>query len=323
MTILHMKGREAPKAKRSTMETLIFGASEMRTWKIPPFQRDVRVNSKVLEVAEELKENGGVIPGVLTLGRLGTDKTVYLVDGQHRREAFFISELKECIADVRMCSYTSMADMADDYVELNGKLVNMRPDDILRGLEESLPELRRVRSTCDYVTYGQVQRTNTAKAVIGMSALLRCWYMSHVEVPSRHAPRATMLAESLTSEEADKLILFMQIARSAWGTDPENYRLWNGLNVTITMWLWRRVVMNTERGVKRAVVMTADEFRKCLMSVSANADYMEWLVGRQIGERDRAPCYQRLKAIFVKRLAEARGDKGAKLMFPTPTWVGR
>ena len=305
------------------METLIFGASEMRTWKLPGFQRDVRVNNKVMQVAEELKENGGVIPGVLTLGRLGTDKTIYLVDGQHRREAFFISELKECIADVRMCTYSSMADMADDFVELNGKLVNMRPDDILRALEEDLPELRRVRSCCDFVSYGQVQRTNTAKAVIGMSALLRCWYMARVEVPSSHAPRATELATALDAAEADKLILFMQTARSAWGTDPENYRLWNGLNLTICMWIWRRLVINTERGVKKAVVLTPEEFRKCLMSVSANGDYLEWLVGRQIGERDRAPCYGRLKAIFIKRLSEGRDAKSPKLMFPQPSWAPR
>jgi hypothetical protein len=29
-------------------------------------------------------------------------------------------------------------------------------------------------------------------------------------------------------------------------------------------------------------------FRKCLMSVSANTDYLDWLVGRNIGEHDRA-----------------------------------
>jgi hypothetical protein len=305
------------------METLIFGVSEMRTWKLPGFQRDVRVNQKVMEVSEELKENGGVIPGVLTLGRLGTDKTIYLVDGQHRREAFFISELKECIADVRMCSYSSMTDMAEDYVELNGKLVNMRPDDILRGLEESLPELRRVRSCCDYVTYGQVQRTNTAKAAIGMSALLRCWSMSRVDVPSRHSPRATVLAEALDAAEADRLILFMQTARSAWSDDPENYRLWNSLNLTICMWMWRRLVLDKNRGVKKSVVLSAEDFRKCLMSVSASADYMEWLVGRQIGERDRAPCYGRLKAIFVKRLSDGRDVKSPKLMFPQPSWAAR
>lgn len=320
MTIVYLKGREAPKAKRSAMETLIFTRDEILAWKIPPFQRPIRVNAKVMAVSEDLKLNGGVIPGILTLGRLGTDKTIYLVDGQHRIEAFKIADMTECIADARMCSYSSMADMADDFVELNGKLVTMRPDDILRGLEESLPQLRRVRATCDFVTYGQIQRGGQTSAMIGMSQLLRCWEMSRVEVPSRHAAAATELARSLDAEEADKLILFMQTARAAWGTDQENYRLWGSLNLTINMWLWRRLVLDRTRGAKKAVVLTPDDFRRCLMSVSADGAYVEWLVGRQIGERDRSPCYSRLRAIFVKRLTEL---KDGKVMLPQPSWAAR
>jgi hypothetical protein len=318
-----LKGREAPKAKRSTMETLIFTRNEVMAWKIPPFQRAVRVNAKVLEVSEQLKVDGGVIPGVLTLGRLGSDKTIYLVDGQHRVEAFKISELPECIADARVCSYSSMAEMAEDFVELNGKLVNMRPDDILRGLEESLPQLRRIRSSCDCVSYGQVRRGDQSSALIGMSQLLRCWNMGKAEVVARHAPPATILAQTLDDEEADRLIVFMNTARAAWGTDEENYRLWGSLNLTICMWLWRRLVLEKERGVKKAVVLSPDEYRKCLMSVSADSGYLEWLVGRQIGERDRAPCYMRLRAIFAKRLAEGRPAGAPKIMFPQPSWVVR
>jgi ParB/Sulfiredoxin domain len=322
MTVLHMKGREAPKNKRSAMETLIFSRDEVMTWKIPPFQRPIRLNDKVMNLAESMKADGGIIPGVLTLGRLGTDKTIYLVDGQHRMEAFKISEQKECLADARMCQYSSMAEMAEDFVELNGKLVNMRPDDILRGLEESLPQLRRIRASCEFVTYGQINRYTTSSALIGMSQLLRCWYMSHAEAPARHSPAATVLAQSLEPSEADKLILFLQTARAAWGNDPENYRLWGSLNLTLVMWMWRRLVLDKTRGVKKAVVLSVDDFRKCLMSVAASGDYVEWLVGRQMGERDRAPGYARLKAIFVKRLSTEGGERG-KVMFPQPAWAAR
>jgi hypothetical protein len=318
--ILHIKGREAPKAKRSAMETLIIARDDVLTWKIPPFQRPVRVNDKVMALAETIKLDQ-TIPGVLTLGRLGNDKTIYLVDGQHRIESFKISNQKECIADARMCQYASMAEMADDFVELNGKLVNMRPDDILRGLEESLPQLRRVRASCDFVTYGQIRRGDANSALIGMSQLLRCWHMGHAEVPARHSPAATVLAQSLEADDADKLILCMQTCRAAWGTDQENYRLWGSLNLTICMWIWRRLVLEKNRtAAKKAVVLSVDDFRKCLMSVSASADYLEWLVGRQMGERDRTPCYGRLRSIFVKRL---ESEKGIKVMFPQPAWAVR
>lgn len=318
--IVQLKGREAPKAVRSQMDTLIVGRPEIMTWKIPPFQRPVRVNAKVIECSEEIKREGGVVPGIVTLGRLGTDKTFYLVDGQHRMESFKGTELQEALMDVRICTFTSMAEMAEEFVRLNSQLAKMRPDDILRGLEESLPHMRRVRASCEFVTYGQFNRNTTETAVIGMSQLLRCWYMSQAEVPARTTPPAAMLAQALEAEEADKLIVFMQVARSAWGTDPENYRLWGSLNLSIAMWMWRRLVLNKERGVKRAVVMSAEDFRKCLMSVSATGGYLDWLVGRQIGERDRAPCYARLKAIFVKRL----GEMGqGKVMMPMPSWAGR
>lgn len=320
MTIIYLKGREAPKSSRSAMETMLFTREEVNGWKLPAFQRPLRVNTKVLQIAEEMRGDGGVVPGILTLGRLGSDRTFYIVDGQHRVEAFKISELPECIADVRIINFANMAEMAEEFVELNSRLVNMRPDDILRSLEESLPALRRIREECEFVTYGQIRRGDARSPVIGMSQLLRCWHMSRTEVPAANAPPAAALANALDMNEVDKLVVFMNTARSAWGEDPENYRLWGGLNLTICMWLWRRLVLDQERGVKRSVVMNPDSFRRCLMSVSADTNYLDWLVGRMLGERDRSPCYNRLKAIFIKRLQQ---DTTKKVLLPSPSWASK
>lgn len=320
MSIVYLKGREAPKAARSAMETLIFSREEINAWKLPAFQRELRINAKVMAIADAMKEEGGTIPGVLTLGRIGADKSFYIVDGQHRVEAFKLSGLMECIADVRIITFSSMADMANEFVELNSRLVNMKPDDILRGLEDSMPALRKIREGCPFVTYGHVRRGSGCSALIGMASLLRCWNMSSPEVPVASAPPAPTLAAALDNNEADKLIVFMSVARAAWGEDPENYRLWNTLNLTITMWLWRRLVLDRERGVKRAVVMTPDSFRKCLMSVSAESSYLDWLVGRNLNERDRSPCYMRLKVIFTKRLQE---DSNKKVLLIAPSWASR
>ena len=111
MTITNFKGREAPKAARSAMETLLFSLDEVSAWKIPPFQRPIRVNDKVRSASEQIKDDGGVIPGVITLGKLPSDKSYYIVDGQHRVEAFNISGLLECSADVRIIRFASMAEM--------------------------------------------------------------------------------------------------------------------------------------------------------------------------------------------------------------------
>lgn len=320
MTIIYLKGREAPKASRSAMETLLFTRADIDGWKLPGFQRPLKVTAKVLQIAEDMKSDGGIVPGVLTLGRLGADKSFYIVDGQHRVEAFKISDLPECIADVRMVNFGSMAEMAEEFVQLNSRLVNMRPDDILRSLEESMPTLRRIRSTCDFVSYGQIRRGSGHSALISMSALLRCWHMSRTEVPGQNAPPATALASALDMNEVDKLVVFMNTARAAWGTDPENYRLWGNLNLTISMWLWRRLVIDRDRGLKRAEVLSADMFRKCMMSASADSGYLDWLVGRNMVERERSPCYLRLKSIFTKRIQQ---DTAKKVLLPKPSWASR
>jgi len=74
------------------------------------------------------------------------------------------------------------------------------------------------------------------------------------------------------------------------------------LNLSIkTMWLWRRLVLDQNRkGWQKGRCPLCEDFRKCLMAVSAAGEYVDWLVGRQIGERDRAPCYSRLRAILCQ-----------------------
>jgi len=317
MTIVHLKGREAPKAVRSAMETLLFSRDDVAGWKLPPFQRPLRINSKVEALVEEIKTEGGVLPGVITLGRVGGDRTFWIVDGQHRIEAFKMSDLDECIADVRILNASSMAELAEEFARQNQRLVNMRPDDILRALEESTPLLRRIRESCDFVGYGQIRR-GTTSAMIGMSQLLRSWRISEPETPANSVPSGPVLAASLDRESVDNLISFMQIARAAWGTDPESYRLWGTLNIVICMWIFRRHVLDKSRGgSKRSVVLTGDMFRKCLMSVAADTGYNDWLVGRSLNERDRSPCYTRVKEIFSKRLEQELGRKVAMVQ---PSW---
>src|SRR5262245_25312391 len=95
------------KAERQTQtntDTIVITKRTLTEWKIPPFQRDCRVNAKVIALAEELKHNGGVFPGILTIGIL-KGATRFIVDGQHRCKAFEISELEEAYSDVRFRLY--------------------------------------------------------------------------------------------------------------------------------------------------------------------------------------------------------------------------
>lgn len=321
MAVINFKGaREAPKSKRSTMQTLLLTREEIDQWRIPGFQRPVRVNDKVKALAESLKEDGGIISGVITIGSLVGSAVHYVVDGQHRLEGFRISELKECIADVRSMVFESMADMAEEFVDLNTALVKMRPDDVLRGLEGSSPGMKAIRSMCPFVGYDQIRRGTGSSSLLSMSATIRCWVGSSTETPGggNSGRSAAQLGREIEDHPSD-LIAFLLLARQAWGDDHAYFRLWSNLNLTICMWMWRRLVLDQERrGNKRFVKLTHDQFKKCLMATSADSSYLDWLVGRNLGDRDRSPCYRRLRQIFVARMQDLTGTK---IIMPSPSWA--
>lgn len=313
-----------PKSEQSRMDTLIITQPMVNAWKIPPFQRPIRINSKVQSVTDQIKKSE-LIEGVLTLGKMRNDQSLYIVDGQHRVEAFKLSGIAEAIADIRVVAFHDMADMADEFVRLNSSLVKMRPDDILRGLESSTPALQAIRRSCEFVGYDQIRR-GKSNPILSMSALLRCWSASTYETPAscNSGLSAGGLAQSLDQVSIQNLIAFLATAHSAWGRDPEYHRLWGNINLTLCMWLWNRLVIDRDRfGSKRYVVLNIPEFKRCLMSVSADGDYVAWLVGRQLGDRDRSPCYTRLKSIFVRRLSEGASKSAKKPALPSPAWASK
>lgn len=301
----------APKAVQSKMDTVEVTHEVLRGWKLPPFQRPLRVNEKVRTLAEELKCNGEIIPGVITLGILG--KECFIVDGQHRLEAFKQSGLTAAYADVRICQFESMAEMGEAFVQMQSPLVRMRPDDVLRGLEGVIDALGIIRKHCDFIGYDMIRR-GTASPVVSMASVLRAWSGSVPDVPSPGTAPVVQLARGLTDSEAHAIVQFMNVAVGAWGRDPEYYRLWGALNVGMTMWLWRRTVVSQYS--HKSTRMTAMQFGKCLMAMSSDGNYLDWLVGRMMTDRDRSPCYGRIKGIFARRLAE----DGIKAVLPAPAW---
>jgi hypothetical protein len=320
--IISINGAQpAPKAQQSRMETVILNVDMVNQWVVPGFQRPVRITDKVREAVEQIKRDES-IEGVLTLGRLKESKELYIVDGQHRAEAFRLAGIEQAIADVRVMTFDSFAEMADEYVKLNSSLVKMRPDDLMRGLESSLPALQAIRKSCEFVGYDQIRR-GTSSPIVSMSALIRCWTGSGTETPTSTAggQSATVMAHNLDPMSVQHLIAFLNVAHAAWGRDPEYYRLWGNLNLILCMWMWNKMVIDRDRsGSKRYAVLTIPEFKSCLMSVSAETDYLSWLPGRQMGDRDRSPAYVRLKSIFARRLGPRDGKK---LNFPSPAWSVR
>jgi hypothetical protein len=316
---IHELDKSAPKGVRSIMDTMELTPKGVRAWKKPPFQRDLRVNDKVQALVEEIRQNDGVLPGILTLGKLDGD--IYIVDGQHRAEAFLLSECLTGYADVRICTFDSMSEMAEEFRLLNSALVRMRNDDILRSMEYSYPNLAVVRRRCPFVGYGHV-RIGTGKIVVAMAATIRTWIGSDLATPST-GPSSPEAAKALTDQETKRLCDALTMCFQAWGSDPNNYRLWGTLNLALTFWLWRRLVLgehqsNRQRGGLKATTLTPEQFMRCLMSESANSQYIAWLVGRALRDRDRSSCYRHVKNIFSQRIREMGIGRA---ILPQPEWA--
>jgi hypothetical protein len=302
------------------METLVLTLKEMETWKLPPFQAPLKANAKVQEVADELMNMSGdaVITGVITLGKLPGDTSLYLLDGQHRRHGFKLSGRDVCFADVRTKEFDSMQEMAEEYRKLNTPLSRKTPDDVLRAMEEGSKPLQMITRACGFIGYRYI-RANPEAPLVGMAAVLRRWRGSGFETPAvTGGASAYELGATLQIKDAEQIIEFMSIAFSAWGKDMETQRLWQGLNMTMCMWLWRILVLDQDRmGARRYVALNVEQYKRCLMSLAADREYTDWLAGRTMTERDRAPCYRRLRVIFQKRLHDEIG----KFRMPQPQWM--
>lgn len=305
---------EAERTTQTTLDTIEVTPDLVRSWKLPPFQRPLRVNDKLISLSQQIKRDDGVIPGIFTIGVLNKER--WLIDGQHRREAFLMSECLTGYMDVRVCHFATMAEMGEEFVNLNSRIVQMRPDDIMRGLEDSYPPLTKIRRRCPFVGYDQIRR-NEKGPMLSMSALLRCWHGSNGEVPKSGGMSATSLATTLTADDADTICDFLEIAFKAWGRDLVYARLWGNLNLTICMWMYRRLVLAPATPASRVHRMTKDQFAKCMMSLSAS-DYVDWLLGRNSTSRDNSPAYQRIKAVFAKRLEVEIGNR---VLLPQPAWA--
>lgn len=301
----------AEKSTGTRMEVLEITKAVLAGWKSPDFQRPLKTTTpRFSEVTRQIRLEE-VIPGVITIAVVGKD--TYVLDGQHRLEAFKQAEIETAYADVRIHHFDTLAQAGDEWVRLNSQIIRVTPDDVLRAHEKSSEALSLIRKRCPFVGYDSIRRGKDSP-LVSMSMVLRAWKGSEPEVPSNGGASAHEIARGLTVDEAEELSTVLKLFFDAWGRDSEYWRLWGSLNVVLCMWLYRRMVVAPySHRVKR---LTKDEFKKGIAALSASPDYMDWLVGRAVRDSDRSPAYQRIRIILNKRLAV----DGAKIIFPAPAW---
>jgi len=311
------------KMTRTRVEPAVITEELIKSWKLPGIQRNVIVNAKFLQMVEKIKKDSGVIPGMIVLGEFNGE--IYLVDAQHRLEAFLATGLKEGYAHLRIKQFDTLEELSAEYVGTNSTIRAFRPDDIMRGLEPQSPPLQAIRRRCPFVGYGTLRHTNSSNAFLSMSLLLRCWDMSKSEsAGTRSSSAAQATAEALTLPDAIQCADAANVLAAAWGHDPEVSRLWNGLNLTLCFWIYRRSVLATdeERGTgrhaKRATRLSPELFEKAMMSVSANDHYVDWLVGRNNTDKHRPAAIRKLKLMIAARVEL---ETGTRPLLPNAEWA--
>lgn len=317
VSIFNPDGRKPNKFTHSKPDIVVVTQKSIDLWKEPPFQRPMKLNPALFHYRDLLKQEGGVFPG--TPIQLGIwEKETYLVDGRHRREAFKQSGLEEGICNVVYTEYVDgpegLAQMAKDFLGYQTWINRMTPDDAMRGIMQWSEPLQIITRRCPFVGFCMVRRSPKAP-LLSMAATLRAWFCSALESPSYGGLSAAKLATELTVEEANLMCDFLKLVHDAWGDDLEYSRLWGNLNLTLCMWLYRRLVI-TPYSMKTQKI-TKEMFTKLLMSLTADRHYYDWLLGHVLRERDRSPCYQRIKAIFAARLL---AETGHKPKLPQPSW---
>lgn len=281
-------------------------------WKKPPFQREFQANAKVKEVTEEIRDTS-VIPGTVVLGVL--DGETYLVDAQHRLRAFLMTGMKEAYAEVRTHFCDSMKQMSNEYRKINAKIRPQKPDDELRAMEFGNEALQLIRRRCSFVGYDNIRRGDSSP-VVSMSRVIRAWFAATTEIPRSGGESAASRCERFLTTEANACADFLGLALPAWTRQREYSRLWAACNMTLCMWLYRRMVMGSYSA--KSARVDKEMFQSLLSALSADKIYMDWLGGRTLTDRDRAPGYNHVKRIFAKRL---HAETGKKPSLPSPSWA--
>jgi hypothetical protein len=280
---------------------------------LPSFQRPLNRGRKFGEVTEYIVENNR-IPGVVTIAVV--DGVRYVIDGQHRLVAFTDSQVELIYAEIREITFDTFEEAAAEFRRLNSAITKMKPDDILRSEEVSSTVLQYIRKSAPFVGYGNIRRGDN-RTVLSMSVLLRVWNESAPVTPSSRQMPAQEIVKTMDMGTARECVRFLGLVNEAWGRDDGDKTLWGALNMTLCMWLYRRIVLG--RFSTKSIQVDDAMFKKCLMAVSADGDYAGWLRGRRVCERDRSQCYRRLKDIFAKRL---QSELHQRVMLPQPEWAG-
>jgi hypothetical protein len=172
---------------------------------------------------------------------------------------------------------------------------------IMSALHEPL---RFIARTCEnFVTY-----EFSLKHPATMGAVVRAWFDSKHEVP-RHKTLKEQSKEiaALTQAEAVQICEFLSVCKN-FTFEASSRLLWKPYNLTLCLWLYRRLVWQEDPAIKVSK-LSPDDFGT-LLSKLVDDQYCVSLISKDISSRhDRVDTYKEMRKRFSTALTTHKSLK--------------
>lgn len=293
-----------------TTDVILATREMLENWKTPPGQRPLVITKKVKAWVPKIQESGEV-PGRLLVCILHGMK--YIVNGHHRRWCALQTTRDEFVVTLDTETVTSEAELGRKAVGVNLPIAPpQKADDHLRHLEQSYPILQKIRRECPFIGYGK----SGGNTVMSVNAAILSWITSGTDSATVMKTTVINVLDDISMEEISLMVHFFKTVYESWGKDSQYAKVWSKLNVTMMAWMWRNTVLS--QAGPRVTRLTPEQFCTGAMALTSDPHYLPWLIGRQLSERDKGPCYNKVKAIMVKRLTEVLHKK---VILPSPPFA--
>lgn len=244
---------------------------------VPAYQRQQYLNAKRAPKIRAKIQASAMIPGIVyicEIDELSVRDVIH--DGQQRTAIALTTAHDSFTAHVIRCRFETVAEAAEDYEELNSKVVNHKPDEMLKASAYRLPRLLRLMDL-DFLTYSSA-RSGAAK--VSVATALRAWRSAaSIEAPIQTTVGVADIARTLSDQDVDGLTCFLRTVRESWGALKEHRGLYNVANLTITMWLYRMMVELKAEDQRRCTNLSLTEF-SIGMQALVSPDYLCFLRGK-------------------------------------------
>lgn len=291
-------------------EVVVVTVALVNSWERPDFQRMFKQTKNVVDATNQIGRTEE-IPGTIWIGVW--EGRSYVVDGQHRIEAFLGANIAEALASVAFKAFDSYDAMARFYRMINTPLRSFSAQDNLKAAAVEYESLRIIEREATFASWYKPKR-NSGKT-IQISSMVRFWGMARSDAPGGSA-QVVAVAAGMNKLAAHRLCVFGSLCHDAWGTDSGYAALWGGLNFPVVLWLYARTVLRDPEPSLRVTRLDQPAFKKALVSL-CDESYVDWLRGRNSLQNFRSPCYNKIKQRF-KATLEKRGER---LTLPSPDWA--